>query len=70
MTRRDALASAVLAGIVTAGTSTTALLNQVQSFDAINGPAWTVVVMGAVVTIAKDLQSRYSPQPRHPDERE
>lgn len=57
----DALWSATLAGIVTAGTSMSALLNQVKTFDDITGPAWAMVVIGAVVTMAKDLQTRYSP---------
>jgi len=61
MRRRDALASAALAGVMVAGSSMSALLQQVDSFDEIRGPAWAVVALGAVVQIAKDLQTYYSP---------
>ncbi len=65
MRRIDAFFSATLAGVVTAGTSMSALLNQVKSFDDITGPAWAMVLIGAVVTMAKDLQTRYSPARRN-----
>lgn len=49
--------SAVLAGVIAAGTGLMALLVEARSFGEIPGPAYAVVAIGAIITIAKDLQS-------------
>jgi len=59
----DAIGSAVLAAVVMSGSATIALLQQVDAFDEVKGPAWAVIIIGGITTAAKDLQSRFSTPP-------
>jgi 2-phospho-L-lactate transferase/gluconeogenesis factor (CofD/UPF0052 family) len=49
--------SALTAGLIAGGTSMIALLTNASTFSEISGPAYAVVAIGAVITVAKDMQS-------------
>lgn len=51
------LISALIAGGIALGTALMALLTDARSFGDISGPAYAVAVIGAAVTVFKDVQS-------------
>lgn len=53
-----ALLSALLAGIITGGGAFMALLTDAETFSDISGPAYAVAAIAALLSVAKDLQSR------------